>query len=253
MSAVAQTRRVDRGKGHSYLLDGEKVDAVTSVISNGVPKPALIEWAARVTREYAIDHWAELHKASTSERLKRLEKARWAEVNAASGRGTDIHKLALALAQGQEVEVPEPLEGHVDSYLKFTREWDPEEMFAETIVGNRRWRYMGTLDVIAKIAGKTWLIDFKTTKSGIFRESALQLAAYAHAEFRLDENDDEYPMPPIDRAAALWLRADGYDLIPCDISDETFRVFLYAQVVAAFQKADSAMYLGDALSPPVAA
>ena len=43
-------------------------------------------------------------------------------------------------------------------------------------------------------------------------------------------------MPTIDRAGAVWLRADGYDLHPVDISTETFRTFLYAQQVAHYTR-----------------
>jgi hypothetical protein len=46
------TRRVNSGRGHSYLLDGQKVDGVTTVIGNGIPKPALINWAAGTIASY---------------------------------------------------------------------------------------------------------------------------------------------------------------------------------------------------------
>ena len=52
--------RVTRKRGHSYLLDGEKAQGVTTVIREGVPKPKLIDWAAREAAGYAVDHWAEL-------------------------------------------------------------------------------------------------------------------------------------------------------------------------------------------------
>lgn len=247
---TSPTRRIDRGRSHSYLLDGEKADSVTWVISNGIAKPALIGWAANTTRDYAVDHWDELSAASPTERIKRLTGARFEELNAASGRGTDIHKLALSLAYGEEVEVPEPLEGHVDAYLRFIEEWRPEELLAETICGNRKYRYMGTFDLIAKIGGFTWLLDFKTTKSGIYPETALQLAAYAHAEFILDGDGAESAMPEIHRAGGIWLRADGYELVPVDISEATFRTFLYAQQMAYFVTGDRGLYVGEALPAP---
>ena len=180
---LIQTRRINTGKGHKYLLDGEEADGVTTVISNGVAKPALVGWAANVTRDYAVDHWDELAHVAPSERIKQLTGARFADRDAAAGRGTQIHQLAHHLALGEEVEVPEALEGHVDAYLQFIHEWEPEELFAETVVGNRKHRYMGTLDLVCRLGDGTWLLDFKTTRSGIYPESALQLAAYAHAEF----------------------------------------------------------------------
>ena len=183
---VAATRRIDRGRGHTYLLDGQKADGVTWVTDNGVAKRALIDWAANTTAGYAIDHWDELGELPLSERLTTLQKSRYASFRAAGIRGTDVHQLAQQLAHGEEVDVPEELVGHVDAYLAFVRDWEPEELIVEAVVGNRKHGYMGTLDLVAHLAdGQTWLLDWKTGGKGIYPESALQLAAYRHAEFHL--------------------------------------------------------------------
>jgi hypothetical protein len=248
------TRRVNHGRGHSYLLDGERADGVTWIVGNGVPKPALINWAANTTAGYAIDHWDELADLKASERLRRLEKARFADTDAAKVRGTQVHSLAQHLAAGEEVDVPEQLVGHVDAYLRFTDEWKPEELLVETIVAHRRYRYMGTLDLVARLADdQTWLLDWKTTASGIWPESALQLAAYRHAEFYVDSDAKEQPLPEIDRAGCVWLRADGYDVVPVQADADTFRTFLYAQQVARFADAQRERYVLEALAPKAAA
>lgn len=248
--AVPATRRVNRGRGHSYLLDGERADGVTWIVSNGIPKQALIDWAARQSAGYAIDHWDELAQLGLAERLRRIERARFDTVKQAAVRGTDVHALALRLAAGETVEVPEPLEGHVDAYLQFVADFEPVEILTETVVGNRRYRYMGTLDTVAHIDGKAWLIDWKTGASGIWPEAALQLAAYRHAEFYLDANGQEQPMPPTDQAGCVWLRADGYDLIPVNTDSPVFRVFLYAQQIARFKDEPRELYIGDVREPP---
>ena len=228
-----QTRRINRGRGHSYLLDGEQADGVTTILSQGVPKPALIGWAANTTAGYAIDHWDELADLKASERLRKLEKARFGDNDAALVRGTQVHSIAQQLSSGEEVDVPEHLLGHVDSYLQFVTDWQPEEVIVETIVANRRRRYMGTLDLIADLNdGQRWLLDWKTTASGIWPESALQLAAYRNAEFYIDAQGQEQPMPTVDQAGCVWLRADGYDLVPVDAGQDTFMSFLYCQQVA---------------------
>jgi hypothetical protein len=248
---MSATKRIDRGRGHSYLLDGAEVDGVTTIINGGVPKPALINWAARETAGYAVDHWDELATLGLAERLRRLEKARFETVKGAAIRGTDIHTHALALARGQEVDVPDHLVGHVDAYLRFTEDWRPEELLTEAIVGNRRYRYMGTLDTIAFLAdGATWLLDWKTSASGIYPENALQLNAYQHAEFYLDETGAEKPLPRIDRLGCVWLRADGYDLVPVTQSPDVFRTFLYAQQIARFTGANRSSYVGETLTAP---
>ena len=244
------TRRVNRGSGHTYFLDDAIADGVTTIIGQGVPKPALVGWAANETAGYAVDHWDELAELTPSKRLKQLQGARFETLKSATVRGTTVHKLAVAAGEG-EIEVPDELVGHVDSYLQFIKDWQPDELLVEVPVFNRQRRYAGTLDMLARLAdNQRWLLDWKTTASGIYPEAALQLAAYAHAEFYLGPDGRELPMPPIDAGGCVWLRADGYDLIPVDISNDTFRVFLYAQQVARFTSEPREAYVGEALRPP---
>jgi hypothetical protein len=251
MSSPGLTRRVNHGRGHRYLLDGAECDGVTTILRDGVPKAALVKWASRTTAGYALDHWAELSELGVSERLRRLEGAPWADRDSAAVRGTQVHALAQRLAHGETVDVPEPLVGHVDAYLAFVRDWAPRELLVEAVIGNRQRRYMGTLDLVAELPRLgTWIIDWKTTASGVYPESALQLAAYRFAEFYLGADGQELPLPAIDAAGVVWLRADGYDLIPVDAGPETFRRFLYAQQVAAFVRADRARFVGEAMLPP---
>lgn len=249
--SAPQTRRVQHGNGHRYLLDGMPADGVTSILSNGVPKPALINWAARVTAGYAVDRWDELAQLAVSERLRLLERARFDEKKSAAVRGTDVHTIAAQLATGEEVDVPEHLAGYVDAYLRFAEDWDLVDELVEVPILNRRYRYMGTPDLVGLLRGERWLLDWKTSASGIWPETALQLAAYAHAEAYLDAEGTEHPLPPIARTGAVWLRADGYDLVPCDAGPATFRTFLYVQQVAAFTTSDRGVYVRDALRPEV--
>ena len=164
-----------------------------------------------------------------------MERGRFERWNRSTVRGTQVHTYAAQLAAGEQLEVADELTGYVDAYLRFVDEWQISEVAVEAMVVNRRWRYAGTLDLLATSCGAeaVWLLDWKTGASGIWPETALQLAAYAHADL-LNMNGEERPMPPVERAAAVWLRADGYDVVPVDISENTFRAFLYAQQVAAF-------------------
>jgi len=250
-SGLSPTRRVDRGRGHRYLLDGEPCDGVTWVKDNGIAKPALIGWAANVTADYAVDNWADLAELKTSERLAVLKRARYADRDAAARRGTEVHKLASLLALGEEIDVPDELADHVASYLRFVDDWLPTELLVEVVVGNRQWRYMGTLDVVADLrGGERWLLDFKTNRGGPYQEDALQLAAYRYAEFYLDGEGVEQPMVEVDRAAIVWLHPEGYELIPVKADDATFTTFLYAKQVARFVESPREVYLGEALGRP---
>jgi hypothetical protein len=251
---AGEARRRRSGSGWRYTIGGEPVDSVSAIVRDGVPKPNLIGWAARTVAGYAVDHWDDLTERTTSKRLRELERAAWAERDAAAGRGTAIHKFAESLAAGAVVEVPEALVGHVDAYLQFVEEHAVEELYVEQTVVHRgeslRTSYMGTLDLLARLDGldDVWLLDWKTGASGIWPETALQLAGYAHAQTRLvGDGPIERPLEPIAHAAAVWLRADGYDLVPLDVSAPTFRTLQYAQQVAAFAAEPRERYVGDAL------
>lgn len=250
MSANGATRRVNSGRGHKYLMDGEDADGVTNVLSEGVPKPALIGWAFNVARDYVTDHWDELTQLPRSQRIKLIDKARYASRDAAANKGTAIHNTAVLLQAGQEVDVPEEIAGHVDSYLKFAEEWKPREHLVEVVVLNRRYRYMGTLDLVATLKdGKRWLLDWKSTQSGVRPENALQLAAYRNAESYIGPDGGESPMLPVDRCGVVWLRADGYDLVPVEAGPEMFRAFLYAQEVARWRQIPREDIVREALTP----
>jgi hypothetical protein len=278
--AKPKTRLIRRGRGHSYELDGEKVPGVTTVIGNGVPRPFLVGWAARTVAEYVIERLTKRGDDIVADELiadlrafnetrnypeklgagfsrigltKILSQVQYAERDAAANRGTEVHSLAQRLSAGEEIEVPDELAGHVDSYLRFLEEWGPRDAILEGVVINRRWRYMGRFDLIATLPllNRT-LLDIKTSRTGPYGEDALQLAGYKFAETYLD-GETESPMPPVDSAGILHIRADGYDLYPYEVDEGAFRIFLYAMQVGTAVDRDHGFIgnaRGEALEAP---
>ena len=247
---MADFRRRNYGRGHSYYLGDRKLDGVTTLISNGLPKPALVKWAANCAAELAVNDWERLGELPVADRLKELSGAPNAMRDAAAVRGTRVHALADKLANGEEVDVPEDLAGHVEACVQFLDDWDVETILAECPVYHETYLYAGTFDLIAWIGGEVWLLDWKTNKSGPFGDTAFQLAAYKNATHCLGRDGETGPMPAIDKCGVVWLRADGYDLHPYHVDETVFRQFLYVQQVAK-AAADSRDYRGDALMPPV--
>jgi hypothetical protein len=248
-TAVTEIRRVNHGRGHSYYIDGIKRPGATTVVGNGYPKH-LEKWAAEKSAEYAVDHWDELTEMTVTERLRLITGARFADRDAAARRGTEVHRLAHQYMAGEEITVPDELVGHVDAYVAFVHDWEPRELLLETTIAHTKLGYCGTLDMVADLAdGRRWLLDLKTTRSGIFRETALQLAAYRYADVYLDQAGEIQPMIPVDECAAVWLRADrSYEIRPVDATPATFQVFLYAKHIGAFADRDDVV--GSALTPP---
>jgi hypothetical protein len=246
-------RRKETARGHKYEdAEGRRVPGVTSIIGDGLPKPALITWAANATAEYAVDNWLELSGKSASARLKELQGARYAAKDAAANKGTAVHAIAEKLVAGEEVDVPDELVGHAESYARFLDAFQVEARHVEFSVASLRWGYAGTADLIADVTHKgikqRLLMDVKTNRSGIFGETALQLAAYRYAEVLIDGNEEQ-PMPEVDRCAAIHVRADGFDLIPVIAEEPQHKAFLYAMKTAEAVNALKEL-VGNPVTPP---
>lgn len=247
-------KRVNRGRNHSYIDTdtGEKIPGVTTILGDGLPKPALITWAGNVTAEYAVDHWDELAELSPSAKLKTLRDARYADRDAAANRGTDVHNLAERLSHGEQVDVPDVLAGHVEACVRFLDDWHVQPILTEAVVVSYQHRYAGTLDLIADLNdGRRLLLDYKTGRSGVFPDTALQLAAYRYAEkYRISNIAPESPLPEVDGCAVVHIRHDGYSLVPVDTGPEVFRTFLYVQQLWQWVNDQSKTVIGDALGAP---
>jgi hypothetical protein len=226
--------RRNYGTGHAYYVDGEKLDGVTTILGTGLPKPALVPWASRVTAAYAVDHWAELDELPVSQRMDQIRRASETERDSAARRGIEVHRLGSLLVAGVEVEVPDELAGHVESYVRFLDEWHPVPVLVEATVVHRRYRYAGTLDLVADLPalGERWLFDIKTARSGIYGETALQLEAYASAEVYVDDDGAEVKMPEVAACAVVHVRSDGYDVYRLPHDAGVFSVFRHVQFVA---------------------
>jgi hypothetical protein len=241
-------------RNHSYHLDGKRVPGVTTLIGKGLPKPALMYWSAKTVAEWVADHpdLADRLAAAGGRDpfIAYLKAIPWAKRDEAAVRGTDVHALAEQLVHGHEVAVPEHLRAHVDGYVTWLDEFKPEALWTERPVGNRKWQYAGTFDLIATLMGQTWLLDVKTAK-GVYGDNAIQLAAYKNAEFLHDLNGDEQPMPAIDRLGILHVTEHGTQLHPVHAGDEdaAWKDFLHiAWVANADQRIKG--YIDEPLTEP---
>jgi hypothetical protein len=119
--------------------------------------------------------------------------------------------------------------------MLFIKEWRVRPLLVEHTVGSYRWGYAGTFDLIAELPdGRRVLFDYKTGKSGVWPETALQLAAYRYADAYVAPDGTEIPMKDVGvtEAKAVWVRADGYDVIPLNTDGHVFKVFLHVLQVA---------------------
>ena len=252
---AAPIKRHETAKGHYYKdANGHRVPGVTTILGDGVPKPALINWAANSTAEAAVDRWDELTELSPSERLKTLQGARYEKTDRAKKRGTEVHGYAERLVKGEKVEgIPDELRGHVEAYVRFLDRYDVDPILVEATVISYRYGYAGTLDLIAEITDgkgerRTLLLDIKTNEKGIFGETALQLAAYRYADVYTDEAGTEFPMPAVDGCGAILVNSDEAKLIPCTADESVMKSF---RIAAAMRDlVNSSRDLGGAAVEP---
>lgn len=235
---------------HRYKLDGQWVPGVTTLIKDGLPKPALTYWAARTVAEWVADNESALEQMRHMGRgplVAALKETPWQKRDDAAIRGTEVHALAEQLVHGEEVHVPEHVAGHVQGYVDWLDREQPEALWTERPVGNRKWQYAGTFDLIARLRGETWLLDVKTA-SGVYGDNALQLAAYANAEFLQTPEGDEIPMPHIDRLGILHVQDGETQLHTVTDPDAAWKDFLHVQYVGrAKDRIKTFLYLDEPL------
>lgn len=132
-----------------------------------------------------------------------------AVLSAKASLGTWVHK-ATELIDQFELNwdtVPEDRIGYCRAYERWLDEVGPVITGSEQQVWSIKHRFAGTFDRTAKIEGKSWLIDIKTT-AAINKPIGPQLAAYKEA---LKESKGI----EVDGRAALQLKPDGtYRFVP---------------------------------------
>lgn len=216
---------------HRYKLDGKWVQGVTTLLGGSIPKPALPKWSAKSVAEYvANNHDAveRLYSMGAGPMIAALKEIPWQQRDEAANRGTEVHDYAERIVNGEEVDVPELLVGHVESAIAFLEDWVIRPVLVEAVVGSREHQYAGKLDLIADHnRGPRAIFDYKTSKSGIYGETAFQLVGYGMAEFH-GENGDEHPMADVGVEASygVHIRADGYDVYPLRYGPEIYAEFL---------------------------
>lgn len=263
-------QRKQNGKNHWYIdLDagGARVPGVTTIVGNGMPKPALLNWAGNATAEYAVDNWDTLAGLPYSERLSKIKGGRYEKRDAAANKGTAVHAMAERLIAGEKVTVPDALTGYVDACVRFLDEFDFRALHVESVVYSETNRHVGTTDLIGYVllpdmpeydhiprgedGYSLGLFDWKTSKSGIFGDVALQLVAYRHSEFLILPDGEVVDMPQVDFTAGIHLTPTGYSFVPLLTDETVYRSFLYVAQVA--EVVDGLRDLvGEAIVPPTA-
>lgn len=237
-------------RSHRYKLDGAWVPGVTTILSKGIAKPFLVDWAAKEVARFAADHLEVISALEDADaRFDLLKTAHNRHRDKAAVRGTDIHGLAEKLLHGEAVEIPEAIEGYVNGYVRFLNDWQPTPVLTERPCASRTHWFAGTPDAIVTLpSGERLLMDWKTGKR-VYGEVALQLAAYRNADFYLDEDGSEQSMPEVDGLAVVHVTPTGTDVYRIADADAAWKDFRHVAWVASRQDAIKDQ-IGEVAAPP---
>jgi hypothetical protein len=279
--------------------------SVTSIL-RALSSPALEYWAIKQTAMAAIDSqatWnAMLDDQGRLETVKWLCGARWRRPKLELGAdqlGTVVHKTCEHYALSGQKPSRDWVEDlvrahaaptvHIDSEVNtvgqmlnqfddWLARFQPEYSAAEMPVFNEQFGYAGSLDAILTIGGTKCLTDYKTRREPLdskgnaqtpYGETALQLAAYRHAEiaavFRArrvekykrryyllspDERAMAPKMPQVDGGLCIILTPQSCEAYPVKCDQEVFDFFLYTFEAWRWLEDVSKRVVGDALIEP---
>ncbi|MBB4935686.1 hypothetical protein F4561_006595 [Lipingzhangella halophila] len=262
-------------------VTGEYLRSVTTVLSKGSPKEALVHWAAKLSAESAMEHLPELVRASRSadraaELTKWIARAHTRKRDERADLGTAVHEVIEAKVLGtpipDEITSSEEMAPFIAAFEEFVADWQVEFTASEMVVANYSESYAGTLDYMFRSAplSRLWSLPAETeymgdTKTGgeldertydghvrgVYPEAGVQLSAYRRGEFCWLRDGTRVPMPLAHSVGVvLQVRPEGYRLYPMRCGDDVFKAFCHIRHVADFHTDTAPHVVGDALTPP---
>lgn len=267
MTQPRHARDTERGRYYSDPAGGPDLVSVTNVLDTAVAKKALVPWGVKVTVEYVLANLPAITLRVVTERtavVKEIKAVHREVKDKAADLGDRIHKAAeqrlLGAPIAQDLEVM-PYITQLELWLDaWGVDLDEHVEATEITVFHRQLGYAGTADLMIWLPTgpggrlELWLIDFKTSATrpakSVYPENTLQLAALRFAETVLMPDDTDAPMPPIERAGVLNLRANSYALVPMPADRNAHRAFRGALETTKWLHAAPSSYA--ALSPSAA-
>lgn len=268
-SPVGPARIPRRSKAGYYRchVTGAMLRSVTTILSLGSPKPALVHWAGNLVAETAMEHLPYLVKASRRNSVEAYDWLRRAHTRKKDERadlGSAVHSLIEAHVLGtpvpEDVKNDPELRPFLEHFHRFVSDFEVTFEASEMVVANYSDAYAGTLDFLLRspyIADGALLMgDTKTggelDVKGVYPEAGVQMSAYANAEFGWMRDGSRVPFPGDvhDVGVVLHLRPEGYRLVPVRCGADVFAAFKHIRHVADFNSDLSPHVVGEALPVP---
>lgn len=251
-----------------------KLRRVTTILSQGFPKPQLVFWAANLTAEDAFAHLprlvaASLNPADKEEAYDWLRKGHIRKKDERADIGGAVHDVIEAKVLGTPIPesflTDDEIAPYIDHFLRFVDEWRIEFEASEMVVGNLADGWAGKLDYLFRSpliaaalgvpANALFIGDTKTggelDEKGVYPEAGAQMSAYRRAEVCWLRDGTQIPMPLAHEVGiVLHLRPEGFRVMPLKCGDDVYAVFRHVQAVAEFQRLLSKSVVGEALALP---
>ena len=158
--------------GHSYKvltagIHQGKVNGVTTALKV-IAKDGLIPWAAKMVTTYIEENCKVdegVYFVSPAD-LKKAKVAHSTHRDARADQGTQLHDLIEQHIRGAEPEVPEPLQGRYEAFLRWEAVNEPEYLLdlVEKPVFSRQHGYAGKPDIPLFLNNRYGILDLKSGK-----------------------------------------------------------------------------------------
>ncbi|MBJ6623623.1 hypothetical protein [Streptomyces sp. DHE17-7] len=247
---MPKVRTVYRGGSRFYVHpeDREIVHpGVTSVIGMLPKQNFLGPWNAKMAATLAvdsIDFVADMAARDRDGAIQYLSGAARRYTKVRADLGSEAHDLFERLIRGEHVgRVRADLTPYVEHFREFLEAVNPELVRAEDVAWSDTYGYAGSFDAMMFVwldesgkptpdrSGRRHLVmgDWKTSKA-TYADVALQMSAYANADFLIDPDGNREPMPACEGAAVLHVTDETWSFKPVEIGDvvidgETHNVF----------------------------
>lgn len=184
-----------------YLLNGEELDSVSSIVSTLDKGDGLNYWHEDHGARGGVlaERMGELDGVPMEDIVKRvrlLKLGAKAARDEAAIRGQAIHAafhdFALTGKYPVLSDYPDEWQGWVKGAARVLLHLEPETISAEFMVCNPALEYAGRPDYLCNIKGKRTLIDYKTGRGKIYAAAHYQTRGYVEAfsYCRIDPVDD---------------------------------------------------------------
>lgn len=234
---------------------GEKAPGVTSIL-NTLPKPFLKPWASKLTAEAAVraiatsgtytdskgnfydlaaepDWLTPMVEADPAAAIDFLKKAADRFTKKRADEGTAAHGVFESLLWGRPLgKVTPTMEAYARQFdALLTAIGGVDTLRTEDTVWSEKHNYAGSFDALGGVQGELAWIDNKTT-ADVHAEVAIQLSAYAHADYVLDAaTGDTCVLPEAQRGLVFHVKPDMWAVYEAPIGDDVFAYFLHLREI----------------------